>query len=132
MRRYARLRTIAAMGVVAAMMLVAALPAAAGGATELHFDHQGTECPPGTVGTWHLVANQTRGDRTPSVFTLMTDAGTHSYAADKITGGSQHLTVTDGRVLLNAYTTVGAKLVLSDHTCTEVKEPPKPKPGDYS
>jgi hypothetical protein len=104
-----------ALGLVVAM----AVPISA---ATLHDPHQGTACPAGYEGTWHFVNNQT-GGASAGTLVVQTDAGFSSeLAPDKVNRNVQHWWVEGGTTLINAWSSLDGKLVLSDYSCREVKK----------
>jgi|SRR5215211_4822253 len=108
-------RILAMVGLVAAL----AIPAAAFGVS-LHAPHVGQGCVAG--GTFHFVALDATN---ATVLTVdFSGGGDFSGTPDKVTpGGTAHWTI-DGIGTVNSATAVVAsKLVLSDFSCDEKKDP---------
>jgi len=76
------------------------------------------------IGTWHFVNNQT-GGAPAGTLTATFSSGTFITGASKVNASNQHFYVTTDGTLLGASTDLPGRLVLSDFTCGDVKEPPK-------
>jgi hypothetical protein len=76
------------------------------------------------IGSWHFVNNQT-GPAGPGTLSAAWSSGnTCTVSASAISKNTQHFNCTASGALLNAATNLPGRLVLSDYTCTEIKEPP--------
>lgn len=86
----------------------------------------GQTCGSGFVGTWHFVNNQTDG-AAAGTLTANWDSGNMCITGPtKVNQNVQHFHCTATGTLLSASTTLPGRLVLSDFTCTDIKEPPPP------
>jgi hypothetical protein len=75
------------------------------------------------VGTWHFVNNQT-GGAAPGTLTASFTSGTVSVAPASVNNKTQHFYVLATGTLLNASTDLPGRLLLSDFSCNDIKEPP--------
>ena len=78
----------------------------------------------GDIGSWHFVNNQTGGAGPGTLTAAWSSGDTCTVSPSAINKSTQHFNCTASGQLLNASTNLPGKLVLSDFTCTEVKEPP--------
>lgn len=117
------LRLLLAMAFAISATVAIAAPVSAGDKTYLHEPHQMTFCPPGTIGVWHLVNNQTKDDFADG--SLWFKYG-YPYSAkmvvkpDQVNKNVTHYRVKGPRKLINAWTYNGGRLVLSDYDCLKV------------
>ena len=80
------------------------------------------------IGTWHFVNNQT-GGAGPGVLTATWSSGNSCVVSpSSVLANTQHFNCTASGTLTSASTNLPGRLVLSDYTCTEVKEPPECDP----
>ena len=83
----------------------------------------GQSCGAGS-GTWHFVNNQT-GGAAPGVLSAVWSSGdTCTVGASKVNASNQHFYCTASGTLLSASTNLPGRLVLSDFSCGDIKEPP--------
>jgi len=75
-------------------------------------------------GTWHFVNNQTGGAAQGSLSGLWSTGETCNVLASKVLGSTQHFFCTASGALVSAQTNLPGRLVLSDFSCSDVKEPP--------
>lgn len=75
------------------------------------------------VGTWHFVNNQT-GGAGAGLLSALFSSGTCTVGATAVNKSTQHFYCTASGTLLGASTNLPGKLVLSDFSCADVKEPP--------
>jgi hypothetical protein len=87
-------------------------------AADLNPSQIGSSCPAGTIGNYHFVNNQTGG---AAYWDSGDFCGTGPYAVQTNT---QHFRCFATGALTSAATDLPGKLVLSDWTCSDVKNPP--------
>ena len=77
------------------------------------------------TGTWHFVNNQS-GTTVPGTLSATWSSGNScTVGPSKVTpNGTQHFYCTASGALTSAITNLNGKLVLSDFSCEDVKEPP--------
>lgn len=77
------------------------------------------------TGVWHFVNNQVpAGSPVGTINATWSSGDSCTTAASHVTGSTQHFYCTASGTLESASTNLGGKLVLSDYTCTDVKNPP--------
>jgi hypothetical protein len=76
------------------------------------------------TGTWHFVNNQTGGAGAGTLSASWSSGNSCTVSASKVTASTQHFYCTAAGMLTGAATNLPGKLVLSDFTCGDVKEPP--------
>jgi hypothetical protein len=76
------------------------------------------------IGTWHFVNNQTGGAPSGTLTATWSSGNACTVSASSVTNKTQHFYCTASGTLLSASSDLPGKLVLSDWTCTDVKEPP--------
>ena len=99
-------------------VLALAVPATAF-AVDLQQAHVGTTCADG--GVFHFVANGVDGKVGTLTATFSGGGSVVDLPAQKSNQGTNHWTIEAIGTLESASATVGAKLVLSDFTCSEKK-----------
>jgi len=107
-----------------AVALTAFAAAGAAYAADLHAPHIGSSCPTGFVGRYHFVNNQIPEGASAGTLTATWDSGDScTVTSYKVLSHVQHFRCVDVRgALTNAYSNLPGKLVLSDFTCTRVKQ----------
>lgn len=83
----------------------------------------GQSCGDGS-GTWHFVNNQTGGAAQGTLTASWSTGETCTVLASKVNTSNQHFYCTASGTLATASTNLPGRLVLSDFTCEDVKEPP--------
>lgn len=87
----------------------------------------GASCPTDSDGTWHFVANQTRGAPAGNITVTFSDA-VCSESASSVNRNNQHFFCTGfSGPILDAYTDLPGRCVLSDFDCGEPPKCPDPK-----
>ena len=86
-------------------------------AVDLHQPHVGTTCADG--GVFHFVANGVDGKVGTLTATFSDGGSVTDLPAQKSNKGTNHWTIEAIGTLQSASATEGAKLVLSDYTCSE-------------
>ena len=82
------------------------------------------------TGSWHFVNNQTRGAG-PGTLTAIWDSGDScTVQASQVSRNNQHFNCTASGALVSASTGLPGRLVLSDFSCDDIKEPPPCDPKD--
>lgn len=76
------------------------------------------------TGTWHFVNNQTGGAAAGTLSALWSSGNSCVTAPSAINNNVQHFFCTASGTLLSASTNLPGRLVLSDWSCVDVKEPP--------
>ena len=76
------------------------------------------------TGTWHFINNQTGGAGPGTLMASWSSGNTCTVSASKVLSSTQHFYCTASGALTGASTNLPGKLVLSDFTCGDVKEPP--------
>jgi hypothetical protein len=76
------------------------------------------------TGTWHFVNNQTGGAAAGTLSAVWSSGNTCTVGASKVNASTQHFYCTASGTLLSASTNLPGRLVLSDFSCGDVKEPP--------
>ena len=79
------------------------------------------------TGTWHFVNNQTGGAGAGTLSATWSSGNTCNVSPSKVLSSTQHFYCTGAGTLLGASTNLPGKLVLSDFTCTDIKDPCDPK-----
>jgi hypothetical protein len=74
--------------------------------------------------TWHFVNNQTGGAAAGTLTAGWSSGNTCVVGASKVLGNTQHFYCTATGTLASASTNLPGRLVLSDYTCEDIKEPP--------
>lgn len=82
----------------------------------------GQSCPDGFSGTWHFINNQVPGAPAGKLTATWSSGDTCMTGPAKILNSTQHFYCTASGTLTSAFTTLGGRLVLSDFTCSSVKE----------
>ena len=77
-----------------------------------------------STGTWHFVNNQTGGEQTPGTLIATFTSGVVMASASVVNNNTQHFVVSASGTLVDASTNLNGRLVLSDFSCDDVKEPP--------
>ena len=76
------------------------------------------------TGTWHFVNNQT-GGAGPGILNASWSSGnTCTVSPSKVSNSNQQFNCTAAGALLSASTNLPGRLVLSDFSCGDIKEPP--------
>ena len=108
------------LGLLAAVALAGATLMAA----SINPSQLGAGCPDGFIGTYHFVNNQT-GGAAPGTLTATWDSGNSCTTSPySVLANTQHFTCTASGALTAASTNLPGKLVLSDFSCGDIKEPP--------
>lgn len=76
------------------------------------------------TGTWHFVNNQTGGAPAGTLTAVWSSGNTCTVSASQVNPNNQHFLCTASGTLLSATTNLPGRLVLSDFSCGDVKEPP--------
>ncbi|OGB95053.1 MAG: hypothetical protein A2Z31_04140 [candidate division NC10 bacterium RBG_16_65_8] len=76
------------------------------------------------TGTWHFVNNQTGGVGQGQLTATWSSGDSCTTSASAVNQNTQHFICTASGTLLSASTNLPGKLVLSDYTCQDIKEPP--------
>jgi hypothetical protein len=82
------------------------------------------------TGSWHFVNNQTGGAPAGQLTATWSSGDMCVVGPSAVNTKTQHFNCTASGTLLSASTNLPGKLVLSDFTCQEIKEPPPPPPCD--
>ena len=77
------------------------------------------------TGTWHFVNNQTGGAAAGTLNATWSSGDACSVVAASVNKSTQHFFCTASGALTGASTNLPGRLVLSDFTCEDKKEPPK-------
>lgn len=77
-----------------------------------------------STGTWHFVNNQTGGAPAGTLSAVWSSGNTCTVGASKVNNSTQHFYCTASGTLLSASTNLPGRLVLSDFSCGDIKEPP--------
>jgi len=80
------------------------------------------------IGTWHFVNNQTGGAGAGTLTAVWSSGNQCTVSPSKILANTQHFDCTASGTLLSAFTNLPGRLVLSDWSCADVKEPPECDP----
>ncbi|HEU0200502.1 MAG TPA: hypothetical protein VFR86_08705, partial [Burkholderiaceae bacterium] len=88
----------------------------------------GQTCPTGTIGSWHFVNNQTGGAAAGTLNAAWDSGNLCMTGPSQVNQNTQHFLCTATGMLTSASTNLPGRLVLSDFTCTDIKEPPPPPP----
>jgi hypothetical protein len=97
-------------------------------AANLNPSQLGASCPAGFIGTYHFVNNQT-GGAGGGTLTATWDSGNSCVTGPySILNNTQHFQCTALGALTSASTDLPGRLVLSDFSCGDVKNPPPPPP----
>jgi hypothetical protein len=75
------------------------------------------------LGTWHFVNNQT-GGAPAGILTATWSDGSCTVGPSAVNNKTQHFYCTASGTLQSASTNLPGRLVLSDFSCADVKEPP--------
>jgi hypothetical protein len=76
------------------------------------------------TGTWHFVNNQTGGAAAGTLMATWSSGNSCVTNASTVNKSNQHFYCTASGTLDSASTNLPGRLVLSDWSCTDVKEPP--------
>jgi hypothetical protein len=76
------------------------------------------------AGTWHFINNQTGGAGAGTLSATWSSGDTCTVGPSKVLNSTQHFDCVASGTLLSASTDLPGKLVLSDFSCDEEKEPP--------
>jgi hypothetical protein len=88
-------------------------------------------CPDGSIGAYHFVNNQTGNNAPAGTLNATWDSGDScTTGPSQINQSTQHFNCIATGNLTGASTNLPGRLVLSDFTCTDTKEPPPPPPCD--
>jgi hypothetical protein len=119
MKMKRRLRTIVAM----------ALGLASGTALAANLANLSGQTCGDATGTWHFVNNQT-GGAGPGLLSAAWSSGTTctNVPPSAVNNNTQHFYCTASGTLLGASTNLPGRLVLSDYSCIDIKEPPECDP----
>ena len=79
------------------------------------------------TGTWHFVNNQTGGASAGTLTASWSSGDFCQVVAASVNNKTQHFFCTAAGALVSASTNLPGKLVLSDFTCEDKKEPEPPK-----
>jgi hypothetical protein len=80
-----------------------------------------------STGTWHFVNNQT-GGAGAGLLTATWDSGNVcTVSPSAVNKSTQHFYCTAAGALTSASTNLPGRLVLSDFSCGDIKEPPPPE-----
>ena len=118
MRRYlavATMVTVATVGIATPVV-----------AADLSSGH-GSSCPEGSVGTYHFVNNQTGGAGPGTLTAEFSDGTVWVVGPTKVNQSNQQFVVESEGALVDASTDLPGRLVLSDFSCGDVKNPPPKK-----
>ena len=107
--------------------VVVALGVYAGTALAAQLDNLSGQSCGDYTGTWHFVNNQTGGAGAGLLNATWSSGNACSVSPAKVLSNTQHFYCTGAGTLLGASTNLPGKLVLSDFSCGEVKEPCDPK-----
>lgn len=88
----------------------------------------GQSCPAGFIGTWHFVNNQTGGAAAGVLSATWSSGNSCNVGPTAVNNNVQHFYCTATGTLIGASTNLPGRLVLSDYSCTQVKEPPECDP----
>ena len=106
-----------------ALLAVAALASATLMAASIS-NINGQTCPGGMIGTWHFVNNQT-GGAAAGVLNATWDSGNAcTTGPSSVLANTQHFYCLATGALTSAATNLPGRLVLSDFSCQDIKEPP--------
>jgi hypothetical protein len=111
-KRYWLRPVVVALGVYAGTALAAQLE-----------NLSGQSCGDAT-GTWHFVNNQTGGAGAGTLSATWSSGNSCSVSPSKVLPSTQHFYCTGAGTLLGASTNLPGRLVLSDFSCGDIKEPP--------
>lgn len=78
------------------------------------------------VGTWHFVNNQTGGAAAGTLTATFSSGETCTTGPSAVLNNTQHFICEASGTLTGASTNLPGRLVLSDFTCDDTKEPPPP------
>lgn len=82
----------------------------------------GQSCADGYIGTWHFINNQVPGAAS-GVLTASWSSGAMCITGpSKVLNSTQHFYCTAGGTLTSANTNLNGRLVLSDFSCSSIKE----------
>jgi hypothetical protein len=76
------------------------------------------------TGTWHFVNNQTGGAAAGILNASWSSGNTCTVSPSSVLQNTQHFNCTASGTLLTASTNLPGRLVLSDFSCGDIKEPP--------
>jgi hypothetical protein len=106
------------------LVAVVALAGATLMAATLNPSQIGSSCPAGSIGTYHFVNNQTGGAGAGTLTATWDSGNSCTTGPYKVLANTQHFTCTAEGALTSASTNLPGNLVLSDWTCSPVKNPP--------
>jgi len=106
---------------LALAMVAVAVPAQAATIENL----SGQSCG-GDIGTWHFVNNQTGGAPAGLLTATWSSGNTCTVSPSAVNKNTQHFICVASGTLTSASTNLPGRLVLSDFSCEDVKEPPPP------
>jgi len=101
-----------------------ALGLASGAALSANLENLNGQTCGGAIGSWHFINNQTGGAAAGTLSAAWSSGNTCVVSASAVNKNAQHFNCTASGELLGASTNLPGRLVLSDYTCTEIKEPP--------
>jgi hypothetical protein len=104
--------------------VVVALGVYAGTALAAQLDNLSGQSCGANTGTWHFVNNQTGGAGAGTLNATWSSGNTCSVSPSKVLSSTQHFYCTGAGTLLGASTNLPGRLVLSDFSCGDIKEPP--------
>ena len=106
-------------------VVVVALGLSSGGVMAASISNlNGQSCPDGFIGNWHFINNKT-GGAPDGVLQATWDSGNLCQTGpEKTLASVQHFRCFATGTLTSAVTNLPGRLVLSDFTCTDVKDPP--------
>ena len=84
----------------------------------------GQTCPAGMIGSWHFVNNQTGGAAAGTLNASWSSGNTCTTGPSAVNNNTQHFNCIATGELLTASTNLPGRLVLSDFSCQDIKEPP--------
>lgn len=77
-----------------------------------------------STGTWHFVNNQTGGAAPGTLNAVWSSGNTCTVSPSAVNNRTQHFYCTASGTLQSASTNLPGRLVLSDFSCGDIKEPP--------
>ena len=104
--------------------VVVALGLSSGAAIAANIGNLSGQSCGGDMGNWHFVNNQTGGAAAGTLTATWSSGDSCTVSASAVNKSTQHFNCIASRTLQSAVTNLPGKLVLSDFTCTDIKEPP--------
>ena len=112
------------LGIIALTMCTAAGTALAADINNLSGQSCGTD-----IGEWHFVNNRIPlGSGAGTLMATWSSGDSCTVSPSQINRRNQHFNCIASGTLLSASTNLPGRLVLSDFSCEDVKEPPPPPP----